>query len=1253
MGGREALLEEMSRRVRLVTEEPSVTWILDADALRQADLLAGSLDEAAGTDLPARYVLGWFYWYRFRALPHEPDGGARDRVLEMLTPCFLAGMADLPEALLPHLAYRATLTALAALVQESPAEDPQAGSVSFGQWSRILQSIPDDHPYRAIALVRFGAALKGRFDRTGVLDELDQAVDVTRQAVDVSRRAEHTAPPDEPVQAMALSNLVGMLMARFERARRTRDSVERSGAKDYLDEAIDVGRQAVNASPTHHFIRLLALSNLGPALRTRFEWTGATDDLDEAVDCARQVMNVNPTPDLDWAGRLSNLGVTLRARFVRTGVLSDLAEAVDAGRRAVDATPDGHPDQARRLSNLGITLRARFARTGVLSDLNETMTIMRRAVAATPADHLDQALYLGNLGSALLTRFARTAVLGDLDEAVDVCRRAAAIAPLDDPSQVVLFRNLGTALLTRFRRIGALGDLDESIAAALQTWVATGIGQPEGVEALSLLAATFRDRFELFGTLTDLDAAVACQRDAVNEAPANHPGQAGLLSGLCTALHVRFQRTGVLDDLHEAVDAGRRAVDATPVDHPYRAGRLSGLGNVLGDLFEQTGMPGDLDEAVAVGRQAVDATPADHPDRASWLYNLGLTLRTRFEHTAVAADLDDALGAFAEAARVDSAKPSVRIDAARNAAFYAERKNDLAGAADWWETAVRLLPEVAPRRLRRADRQVWVSRIGGLANHAAATVLADTTTPAPRRAERALALLETGRAVLLSQSLETRSDLADLRQAHPDLAARFAELRDHLDQDTRDTVHTDPVAGRRKIPSELFTALSDAAGQSGAVDQQDAADRIALAEELATTLRSIRTLDGFATFGLPPTGQELTAEAADGPVVTFNIASKRCDALILTSDRIMSLELPGLTEQALIDQVTAFHQALPAAASLDFATHVVNREIEAVSTGSSARDTLNSVLAWLWDNAAGPVLDTLGFHGTPSGDITEWPRLWWAPGGRLGLLPLHAAGHHTDPDTPQRRTVMDRVVSSYTPTIRALRHARRSGVANHPPNRSLIVAMPTTPGLPGNGHLPHVRAEAEILSTLLPHPLTLIEPDPDGTTPDDTKAVATDLPTARRVLDELPSHAIVHFACHGTHDPTEPAASRLLLHDHAEAPLTVAHLDPVDLDRAQLAYLSACDTALSTAGGFLDEAIHLASAFQLAGFPHVIGTLWAVDDKVAVEVASHFYRALRDPRTGHLDVGRAAYALHQTVRSLRDKLPGSPSLWAAYLHSGA
>ncbi|MFH8492880.1 DUF5131 family protein [Streptomyces coeruleorubidus] len=51
----------------------------------------------------------------------------------------------------------------------------------------------------------------------------------------------------------------------------------------------------------------------------------------------------------------------------------------------------------------------------------------------------------------------------------------------------------------------------------------------------------------------------------------------------------------------------------------------------------------------------------------------------------------------------------------------------------------------------------------------------------------------------------------------------------------------------------------------------------------------------------------------------------------------------------------------------------------------------------------------------------EWPYVWWVPGGLLGMLPIHAAGYHTDSvDDSHRRTVMDRVVSSSVESAKEL-----------------------------------------------------------------------------------------------------------------------------------------------------------------------------------------------------------------------------------------
>ncbi len=84
--------------------------------------------------------------------------------------------------------------------------------------------------------------------------------------------------------------------------------------------------------------------------------------------------------------------------------------------------------------------------------------------------------------------------------------------------------------------------------------------------------------------------------------------------------------------------------------------------------------------------------------------------------------------------------------------------------------------------------------------------------------------------------------------------------------------------------------------------------------------------------------------------------------------------------------------------------------------------------------------------------------------------------------------------------------------------------MPATPGT--DQPLPHARREAALLEPLLPCVTTLVDPPP-------TRGV---------VLAHLTSSALAHFACHSVTDPRDPARGRLLLHDHADHPLTMADL---------------------------------------------------------------------------------------------------------------
>ncbi len=978
----------------------------------------------------------------------------------------------------------------------------------------------------------------------------EQAADERARAVEmlVPVFTSHASPI--PISA----ELLGMLADRCEDS--ARSMLERSLVTedpDLVTATVRLWQRIVDATPADHPGHADRLTNLSCALRTRFSRTRMPVDRDGAVETAQRAVTLSAAADFGFAIRLNNLNIALLSRFGHTGALPDLDGAIEIARQAVAAYSDDY-GLLTGLNNLGIALQTRFGRTGVLADLDEAVDVARRAVAATPADDPDLVARLSNLGVALQTRFGCTGVLADLDEAVDVARRAVAATPAAHPDLVGSLTNLGLALRRRFERTGVSADADEAIDVAHRAIAAT---------------------------------------------PAGHPCIATLHNNLAIALGARFERSGVTPDLDDAVESARRAVAETPAHHPDLAARLHNLGVALRTLFARTSAPADLDDAVEAARRAVAETPVDHPRLAIRYVGLGLALRTRFTHADAADDRDAAVESFRSALNTAAALPLQRIQAARAAAglLVVGKPGEAAGLLD---RAVRLLPEVAPRYLDRSDRQYALGQFAGLATNAAALALSDPQTPPGRRAGAAIRLLELGRAVIMNQALSLRGESGRLAEAHPELAAEFARLRDLLDSDP--------------------TAHPERSARTGA-------DRRQLGDELEDVLARIRARSGFESFALPPALDELVAEAVEGPIVVFNISRYRSDALLVTPTGVTSLPLPGLAYDTTSRRAATFLDAID----------TIHRATD-LPTLRAAQRHLRDTLEWLWDNATEPTLIALGYHG-PSPEGESLPRVWWIPSGPLAQLPIHAAGYHAD----RTRTVLDRVVSTYAPTIAALRHARRRTRESTRPQdiRPLVVAMRTTQG--NQSRLTRARTEVATIATRMPGAIVLAEPDAAA------PPVAADLlPTKANIIARLPQSPIAHFLCHGISDPADPARSRLLLHDHD---FTVADLDPIRLDHAQLAYLSACETAVTTTPELLDEAIHLASAFQLAGYPHVIGTLWSVNDQAAATIADLFYTEL--PATPYPDTSHVAHALHRAIIEMRDRHPGMPSLWAAHLHTGA
>ncbi|SPJ80737.1 uncharacterized protein FTOL_08841 [Fusarium torulosum] len=420
--------------------------------------------------------------------------------------------------------------------------------------------------------------------------------------------------------------------------------------------------------------------------------------------------------------------------------------------------------------------------------------------------------------------------------------------------------------------------------------------------------------------------------------------------------------------------------------------------------------------------------------------------------------------------------------------------------------------------------------------------------------------------------------LSMLERGRGMLAAALDDLHTDIDalRDVCPDLATNFVALRNKLGQvDKPQASSDLAWNQGSNQRHEAG------EEFDKLLNQIRDQPGFVDFLLPSTESQIMLAAKPGPIVVVNTCLLRCDAIIIEKHQIRYISLPDFDRHSMIK--------------------------------FSREGTLKSSLAleWLWKCVANPVLDALGFTKTPSG---EWPHVWWIMTGMLTKFPIHAAGLHVKGCAD---SVLDRVISSYQTSVQSLVRGRKRHAPTRPLHQALLVGMETTPG---SSSLPNASKEIDAVRRAC-----------------ETMSIdAVELkPRKKEIMSQLLESEIFHYAGHAYTDSNDPAESYLCLEADKADCITVSNLMDINLQRQSpfLAYLSACRTGEMQNSHLADEGIHLISGFQLLGFRHVIGTLWAVMDELCVQMAQLVYAELRDK--GRTDRA-VAEGLHIATRKLRD-----------------
>lgn len=884
-------------------------------------------------------------------------------------------------------------------------------------------------------------------------------------------------------------------------------------------------------------------------------------------------------------------GVKLLKEAETNGDVRLLDDAVALCLFAARANPRQDVVWAESLIMLGNVLTRRYEYTGDADSLTRACNVTLKAEDALPEGDPHRPKFFSSLGHIAIRMYERDGDLDRLDVAVRALREAAYGAPGYDQYRAAYLTNLATALSLHYGHTGRVDSANEALEAQFEAVRTTPRDHPDLPSRLVNLAAALHGHP---GTVPDgadpHDEAVALLQDALSLTTDGHPDRPRGLRLLARVHQERFTWNRDLRDLTYAVEAGRAAVEADGVSSYQRPYLLRGYAEALMAYADHSSAPDALDEAIEALREADALLPDDHPYRTDTLMTLGYALRDRFTAGADPTDREQALRALRDASSITSAPARGRVRAAAVAGYLAADSQDFTGAVESFALALEQLELSAWRGLDRADRERLIAEHPNLVAHAAAVAVR------AGRAERAVELIEQGRGILLAQALETRTDHGELRARAPELDHRLRQILDELD----------------RLPDGSYSTAAEEVHERRRANDR----RAALAREREEVLAGIRAIPELADFLRPPPFAVLCAAAERGPVVLLCASRYGCYAMILSGAGVQVLAL-AVDEGHVADRAARF-----------------TRAVDGEPSPLRASETLVDGLAWLWEAVAEPVLEALG-HTEPIGPGGEWPRLWWCPTGLFTLLPMHAAGRDLlQSGGDGGDTVLDRVVSSYTPTLRALLHTR-----THPPKyplthlrgrgaggaaRGLIVSMPSTPGWPD---LPAAEQEARAVHQR--HP--------------DAELVTGPAATAPSVREALTRCLWAHFACHGVQDLGRPSRGALILYD---GPLALRDIVKLRLPHAHFAFLSACETSR---GGIVlaDEAISFATALQLAGFRDVVGTLWSIDDTLASEITDLVYEHMsRRPAPN------PATALHAALHAVRAHHPDAVMSWAPYVHVG-
>ena len=1022
------------------------------------------------------------------------------------------------------------------------------------------------------------------------------------------------------------------------------------GAQVLLEEAMDSSREAIrvnlkNQTEAGEYLGRYATmqNNLLDASQTFASWFDNEEvfsDLDAAVKAAKlayQSLLPGSPRNLQEKATIQ-FGSVLRTRYDWAGSVDDLKQALATARSVLTSPPRTQPELVFSWTRCAMRFMDFSSYFDLEDCLEEAQLFLNRSlnyyedIVENPTQWVpcEKAICLRFMSQIYQTRWRRRFMIhgsrDTLDFAVDCADKAVTILHDEDP---LLSEGVDNRTLVYYARylspFAEPCDLDTAIASATRgislgahnysnMQRAPRVAERMTVVSIGIAGDILAARYLRDGHLSDLDAAIHAVELLLKLLPQMHQKRAHALQNYRDRLEMKLKYYLKRSDRSREDNLRRRWLFKISRSSNSRFNSVAENDlNLLRDLLRwgrgrSKHLPLDAIRrpktlAIMLGNELLyeDFSPIVYP-RGSYLEDLRLSIdktdictqgSARPLHEKGLPEIDNILRDMPDLERLSSDLDTpVKLERIMSLGEWMLEHGQRKGLEVIWRYAFAILDSLNLHTMRTKEYRSSFRRLAVLAVMVASSMLTQGA-----EIWSIISVLERGREVL--NSLSFLSTQAPRIKYAFNLERQVEEIVADFKNPGLERNHEWRRSQFRHL--EAFECNS------------------------RDMLKAVQDLINCEAHMAPFGKEQIIQQSQGGPIVMLVASSVGSHAIIITPFKSRAITLDACIYQ----------DALKKSAE----TRLVLKECEQDhGRVGDANQKLRQLLKWLWDKVVNPVVKDLGL--SPQLSVEKLPRIQWVCCGVFSRLPIHAAGNFTRPGKPH---LAQYAVSSYLSSVRYTVMAKHKDPYLRPTqSQIIIVTMPHTDA-DASARYGDLDTEAESLAISRNLPKSLST----------TYLTNPEMGTIQSLIRGC---RVAHFSCHGVIDAADPLRSRLTIRFDAHQALTVAAIRDPSSSFSRLAFLSACHSANFEDESTADEVVHVAKAFQLAGFPSVVGTLWQAFDGDAAIVSGEFYaylkRRMDQGAVSDFDGDLFARALHSAVNCLREKNPYSCVNWASWIHYG-